>query len=75
MTLIYGEKLQAWGEKCCYLTFIKMLAVVFLLLIIALLLALGLIIRALSWSNLYDVKGFFFMKRNIFLHDKKSFFS
>jgi len=37
MTLIYGGKLQAWGEKCCYLTFIKMLAVVFLLLIIALL--------------------------------------
>jgi len=37
MTLIYGEKLQAWGEKCCYLTFVKMLAIVFLLLIIALL--------------------------------------
>jgi len=29
MTLIYGGKLQAWGEKCCYLTFIKMLAIVF----------------------------------------------
>ncbi len=23
------EKLQAWGEKCCYLTFIKILAIVF----------------------------------------------
>jgi len=38
MTLIYGGKLQTWGEKCCYLTFIKMLAVVFLLLITVLLL-------------------------------------
>jgi len=41
MTLIYGGKLQALGEKCCYLTFIKMLAIVFLLLIIALLFGFG----------------------------------
>jgi len=41
MTLIYGGKLQVWGEKCYYLTFIKMLAIVFLLLIIALLLGFG----------------------------------
>ena len=38
-------------------------------------LALGLIIRALSCSNLYDVKGILFMKRNIFLHENKFFFS
>jgi len=41
MTLIYEGKLQAWDEKCCYLTFIKMLAVVFLLLIIARLFGFG----------------------------------
>ena len=52
-----------------------MLAIVFLLLITVLLFGFGLIIRALSRSNLYDVKGFLFMKRNIFLHDKKYFFS
>jgi len=41
MTLIYGGKLQAWGEKCRYLTFVKMLAVVFLLLITVLLFGFG----------------------------------
>jgi len=41
MTLIYGGKLQTWGEKGCYLTFIKMLAVVFLLLITVLLFGFG----------------------------------
>jgi len=47
MTLIYGGKLQAWGEKCYYLTFIKMLAIVFCCLLLLFYLALRLIIRAL----------------------------
>ena len=51
-----------------------MLAVVFCCLLLLFYLALGLIIRALSRSNLYDVKGFIFMKRNIFLHDNNFFF-
>ena len=36
-----GESYKHGVKKCCYLTFVKMLAVVFLLLIIALLFGFG----------------------------------
>ena len=47
------------GKKCCYLTFIKMLAIVFCCLLLLFYLALRLIIRALSWSNFMMLKDFF----------------
>ena len=52
-----------------------MLAVVFLLLIIALLFGFEAYYKGFVVVSFYDVKGISFMERNIFLHEKKYFFS
>jgi len=60
MTFNYGGKLHAWGQKCRYLTFIKILTIIITLLYTAIEL------------DFYSARSF---STPNYLHEEKYFFS
>ncbi|AKU69337.1 hypothetical protein ADJ77_05940 [Prevotella fusca JCM 17724] len=71
MTVIYGGKLQERRQKCRYLTFIKPLIVMKATHKTALQSALLLCQKDICHELSSRKKRIIFMKKNIFLHEKK----